>query len=154
MKSRNSVFRYKGKDVDTQKIGNELGVAALLTGRITQRGQNIEVSAELTNIRDNTQLWGERYERNAADIIPLQQQIAGDIAEKLRAKLSGAEKQQVTRQSTQNPEAYGLYLKGRYYWNERSRDSTLAIASTGNRNWRPREPGLCITFRWLSTWLG
>jgi serine/threonine protein kinase len=129
VKSRNSVFRYKGKDIDLQKAGNDLGVSALLTGRVTQRGDTIQVSAELTNVRDNTQLWGEQYSRKSADIIALQEQIAGDIAERIRSKLSGAEKQKVTKQGTQNPEAYELYLKGRYYWNKRtSADLKTAIS--------------------------
>jgi eukaryotic-like serine/threonine-protein kinase len=120
VKSRNSVFRYKGKDVDAQKVGKELTVDALLTGRVVQRGDTVQVSAELTNVQDNTAIWGEQYERKASDIIALQQQIAGDIAGKLRSTLSGAEKQQVTKQGTQNPEAYQLYVKGRYYWNKRT----------------------------------
>lgn len=120
VKSRNSVFRYKGKEVDVQKVGKELTVDALLTGRVVQRGENIQVSADLTNVQDNTEIWGGQYERKASDIISLQQQIAGDIADKLRSKLSGAEKQQVTKQGTQNPEAYQLYVKGRYYWNKRT----------------------------------
>ncbi|MGB7586847.1 MAG: protein kinase, partial [Terriglobales bacterium] len=120
VKSRNSVFRYKGKDVDVQKVGNELTVDALLTGRVVQRGDMIEVSADLTRVKDNTEIWGEQYERKSSDIIALQQQIAGDIADKLRSKLTGAEKQQVTKQGTQNPEAYQLYVKGRYYWNKRT----------------------------------
>ncbi len=120
VKSRNSVFRYKGKDVDVQKVGKELAVDALLTGGVTQRGDTIQVSADLTSVQDNTEIWGEQYERKASEIVSLQQQIAGDIAEKLRSKLSGTEKQQVTRQGTQNPEAYQLYVKGRYYWNKRT----------------------------------
>ena len=115
VKSRNSVFRYKGKDVDVQKVGNDLGVSALVSGRVVPRGDSIEVSAELTDVRDNTEIWGQHYSGKSADIISLQQQIAGDIAEKLRSKLSTSEKQQVTKQGTQNPEAYELYLKGRYY---------------------------------------
>src|SRR6202011_2893813 len=120
VKSRHSIFRYKGKDVDVQKVGSDLGVSALVTGRVTQRGDTIQISAELTEVRNNTELWGEQYSRKSADIILLQQQVAGDIAEQLRSKLSGSEKQQVTKQGTQNPEAYGLYLKGRYYWNKRT----------------------------------
>jgi tetratricopeptide (TPR) repeat protein len=120
VKSRNSVFRYKGKDVDVQKLGKELTVDALLTGRVVQHGDSVQVSAELTNVQDNTEIWGEQYERKATDIILLQQQIAGDIADKLRSKLSGDEKQQVTKQGTQNAEAYQLYVKGRYYWNKRT----------------------------------
>jgi eukaryotic-like serine/threonine-protein kinase len=120
VKSRNSVFRYKGKDIDVQQVGKELTVDALLTGRVVQRGDTVQVTADLTNVKDNTEIWGETYDRKAADIISLQQQIAGDIAGKLRSQLSGAEKQQVTKQGTQNAEAYQLYVKGRYYWNKRT----------------------------------
>jgi serine/threonine protein kinase/tetratricopeptide (TPR) repeat protein len=118
VKSRNSVFRYKGKDVDFKKVGNDLGVSALVSGRLVPRGDSIEVSAELTDVRDNTELWGQHYSLKRADIIGLPQQIAGDIAEKLRSKLSASERQQVAKQGTQNPEAFELYLKGRYYWNK------------------------------------
>jgi TolB-like protein/DNA-binding winged helix-turn-helix (wHTH) protein len=120
VKSRSSVFRYKGKDVDAQKAGNELGVSALVSGQVTSRGDNIEVSAELINVRDNTAIWEHHYSGKNPDIVSLQIQIAGDIAGKLRSKLSNSEKQQVTRQGTQNPEAYDLYLKGRYAWNNRT----------------------------------
>src|SRR5579871_48121 len=120
VKSRNSVFRYKGKDIDARAVGNELGVAVLVTGKVVSQRDNIEVTAELTDVRDNTEIWGQQYHGNSADIISLQQQIAGDIAEKLRSKLSPSEKQQVTRQGTQNPEAYELYLRGRYAWNKRT----------------------------------
>src|ERR1700676_3433579 len=77
VKSRNSVFRYKGKDVEAQKAGSELGVSALVSGRVTPHGDNVEVSAELTDVRDNTELWGQHYSGKSADIISLQQQIAG-----------------------------------------------------------------------------
>ena len=120
VKSRNSVFRYKGKDVDAQQVGKDLSVDAMLTGRVVLHGDSIQVTADLTDVKDNTEIWGQHYERKAADIVSLQQQIAGDIADKLRAKLSGAEKQQVTKQGTQNPEAYQLYVRARYYWNKRT----------------------------------
>ena len=129
VKSRNSVFRYKGKDVDVQKVGNELGVSALVSGRVTPHGDNVEVSAELTDVRDNTELWGQHYSGKSADIISIQQQIAGDLANKLRSKLSASEKQQVTKQGTQNPEAYELYLKGRYSWNKRTHADIAAAIS-------------------------
>jgi eukaryotic-like serine/threonine-protein kinase len=120
VKSRNSVFRFKGKDIDVQQVGRDLTVDALLTGRVMQHGDTIQVSTELTRVQDNTEIWGEHYERKASDVIGLQKKIAGDIAGKLRSTLSGAEKQQVTKQATQNPEAYELYVKGRYYWNKRT----------------------------------
>jgi len=129
VKSRNSVFRYKGKDVDVQKAGNELGVSALVSGRVTPHGDNVEVSAELTDVRDNTEIWGQHYSGRSTEIISLQQQISGDVAEKLRSKLSTSERQKVTKQGTQNPDAYELYLKGLYYWNKQtSSDSATAIS--------------------------
>ncbi|HEY0701742.1 MAG TPA: protein kinase [Candidatus Acidoferrales bacterium] len=129
VKSRNSVFRYKGKDLDVPQIGSALAVEALVTGRVTQHGDDIQVSAEMTNVKDNTEIWGQHYQRKASDIVALQQQIAGDIAEKLRAKMTGAEKQQVAKQGTQNPEAYELYVRGRFYWNKRTiTDINLAIS--------------------------
>jgi serine/threonine protein kinase/tetratricopeptide (TPR) repeat protein len=149
VKSRNSVFRYKGKEVDVQKVGKELTVDALLTGRVVQRGDMIQVSADLTNVQDNTEIWGGQYERKASDIISLQQQIAGDIAGKLRSKMSGAEKQQVTKQGTQNPEAYQLYVKGRYYWNKR----TSADLSTGISYFDQaidKDPGYALAYAGLA----
>jgi len=121
VKSRNSVFRYKGRDIDVQEVGNELGVSALVSGRLTPHADdNVEVSVEMTDVRDNTEIWGQRYSGKGADIISFERQIVGDIAEKLRSKLSTSEKQQVIKQGTQNPEAYELYLKGRYFWNKRT----------------------------------
>ncbi|HXY08028.1 MAG TPA: protein kinase [Terriglobales bacterium] len=129
VKSRNSVYRYKGKDVDVQKTGRELGVAALVSGRVTPHGDNVEISTELTDARDNTEIWGQHYSGKTTDVISLEQQIAGDLAAKLRSGLSNTEKQQVTKQGTQNPEAYELYTKGRYAWNKRTAaDINVAIS--------------------------
>jgi TolB-like protein len=149
VKSRNSVFRYKGKEVDVQKVGKELTVDALLTGRVVQRGNTIQVSADLTNVQDNTEIWGEQYERKASDIISLQQQIAGDIADKLRSKLSGAEKLQVTKQGTQNPEAYQLYVKGRYYWNKRTNADLKTAISYFNQA-IDKDPGYALAYSGLA----
>ena len=149
VKSRNSVFRYKGKDVDVQKAGNELGVSALVSGRMVPRGDSIEVSAELTDVRDNTEIWGQHYSGRSTEIISLQQQIAGDIAEKLRSKLSTSEKQQVAKQGTRNPEAYELYLKGRYYWNKRT-PSDLATAISYFNQAIARDPGYALAYSGLA----
>jgi serine/threonine protein kinase/tetratricopeptide (TPR) repeat protein len=149
VKSRNSVFRYKGKDVDVQRAGKELGVTALVSGRVVPRGDRIEVSAELTDVRDNTELWGQHYSSKGNDIISLQQQIAGDLAEKLRSKLSTSEKQQVTKQGTQNPEAYELYLKGRYLWNKRTpSDVTLAMSDFNQAI--AKDPGYALAYSGLA----
>lgn len=118
--ARSSVFHYKGKESDPLTVGKELGVRAVLTGRITQRGDNITISAELTDVRDNKQLWGEQYERKASDLMSLQRDIAGQIASNLRLKISGEEHNRMMKHYTENPEAYQAYLKGRYYWNKRT----------------------------------
>ena len=133
VKSRNSVFRYKGKDIDVEKVGKELTVDALLTGRIVQRGEAITVSTELTNVRDNTEIWGAHYDSKVADVLSLQQQIATDLAGRLRSNLSGSEKQQVSRQGTQNADAYQLYVKGRYNWNKRTPAALEAALSYFNQ---------------------
>ena len=149
VKSRNSVFRYKGKEVDVQKVGQELTVDALLTGRVVQRGDAIQVTAELTNVHDNTEIWGEHYERKASDIIALEQQIAGDIADRLRSKLSGAEKQQVTKQGTKDPEAYQIYVKGRYYWTKRTVTDIKTAVSYFNQA-IDKDPGYALAYSGLA----
>jgi len=133
VRSRDSVFRYKGKDVEVQTAGSELGVAAVVSGRVTVQGDNIEISAELTNVRDNTEIWGHRYSSKSSNLISLQQQIAGDIAGELRSKLSSSDRQHVIRQGTQNLEAYELYLKGRYAWNNRTYDELQKAISYFNQ---------------------
>jgi TolB-like protein len=149
VKSRSSVFRYKGKDVDAQKAGNELGVSELVSGRVTSRGDSIEVSAELIDVRDNTEIWEHHYSGTSADIVSLQMQIAGDIAGKLRSKLSSSEKQQVTRQGTQNPEAYELYLKGRYAWNNRTHSELETAISYFNQA-IAKDPGYALAYSGLA----
>jgi TolB-like protein len=149
VKSRNSVFRYKGKDIDVQKVGNDLGVSALVVGRVVPRADSIEVSAELTNVRDNTEIWGHHYSGKSADIISLQQQISGDIAEKLRSTLSISEKQLVTKQGTQNPEAYELYLKGRYYMNKQTPSDLFTAISYFNQA-IAKDPGYALAYVGLS----
>lgn len=116
--SRNSVFRYKGKDTDAKVIGDELNVQAVLIGRFSQSSGNFNVSAELISTADNSVIWGERFTRRAADIAKLQSDIAASISDKLRFKFSG-----VKPSGAQNAEAYRLYLKGRFQWNKRSIES-------------------------------
>lgn len=113
--SRSAVFRYKGKEPDAQTAGRELGVRAVLTGRIVQRGDNLSVSAELVNVDDNSHLWGEQYNRKLADALAVQQEIAVQISDRLRARLTNGQKSRISKGQTENPEAYQLYLKGRYY---------------------------------------
>jgi len=149
VKSRSSVFRYKGKDVDAQKVGHDLGVSALVSGRVTSRGDSIEVSAELIDVRDNTEIWEHHYSGKDTDIISLQTEIAGDIAGKLRSKLSSSEKQQVTRLGTHNPEAYELYLKGRYAWNNRTYSELEKAISYFNQA-IAKDPGYALAYSGLA----
>jgi serine/threonine protein kinase len=149
VKSRNSVFRYKGKAVDVQKVGSDLGVAALVTGRVTQHGDTVEVRAELTDLRDSTEIWGQHYNSNSADIIPLQQKIAGDIAGKLRSKISASEKQQVINTGTQNPQAYDLYMKGRFSLNKRTLPDIATAISYFNQA-VAKDPGFALAYSGLA----
>ena len=112
--SSSSVLRYKGREADPQKVGKDLRVDAVLIGRITQRGELFSVNAELVSVADNSQIWGEQYSEKIADVSALQQEIVRDISDRLRLKLSAAEKERLTKRPTANPEAYELYLRGRH----------------------------------------
>ncbi|MFN2532888.1 MAG: protein kinase [Pyrinomonadaceae bacterium] len=114
-----SVFFYKGKEIDPMKVGRELAVSAILSGRIVQRGDNLTISAELVDVRYNKLLWGEQYDRKTADLLTTQRDIAREIVDKLKLKVSTDEKG-LTKHYTQSNEAYQLYLKGRYYFNKRT----------------------------------
>jgi serine/threonine protein kinase/tetratricopeptide (TPR) repeat protein len=116
-----SVFRYKGKEIDPIKVGQELGVNAVLSGRIVQRGDNLTISAELVDVRYNKLLWGEQYDRKMSDLLATQREIAREIVEKLKLKVSGEEKG-LAKHYTDSNEAYQLYLKGRFYWNKRTEE--------------------------------
>lgn len=120
--ARSTIFRFKGQQLDPQEVGTRLGVSAVLTGRVSRRGDRLNVQTELVDVVDGVQLWGEQYNRSAADIFELQEEIAQEIAAKLRLKLSGEDKQRLTKRYTQNTEAYQLYLKGRFFWNKRTED--------------------------------
>ena len=113
--SGNSVFRYKGQEVDARTAGNTLRVRAVLTGRVAQRVDSLSVSVELVDARDGSHLWGEQYNRRLADIFDVQEDITKDITERLRLRLSKEERERLARRHTNNTEAYHLYLKGRYY---------------------------------------
>ena len=115
------VFRYKGQQLDVVKIGKELGVTAVLSGRITQRDDNLTISAELIDVRDNKLLWGEQYDRKMSDLLSTQRQIAREIVDRLKLKVSG-EETAIAKHYTESNEAYQLYLRGRFYWNKRSEE--------------------------------
>jgi serine/threonine-protein kinase len=115
VKSRSSVFRYKGKDTDVITIGKELGVQAVLNGRIVQRGDGITLYLELVDALNGNRIWGGQYDRKTSDLIALQSDIARDVSEKLKTKLSGSDQQKLKKNYTDNVDAYQAYLKGRYH---------------------------------------
>ncbi len=119
---RSRAFRYKGRESDTEKIGKELNVRAVLTGRIVQRGDTLNIQAELVDIAADSQLWGQQYNRKLSEIIPVQEEIAKEVAVKLRLRPTDEEQKRMARRYTANPEAHQLYLKGRYFWNRRTRE--------------------------------
>jgi len=120
--ARSTVFRFKGRETEPQAVGKELGVRAVLVGRMLQQGENLTVSTELVNVSDGTQLWGEQYNRKMSDLVTVQQEIAREISERLRLKLTGAQQRQLAKGSTENTEAYQHYLKGRYHQNRASEE--------------------------------
>ncbi|HUS09213.1 MAG TPA: FlgO family outer membrane protein, partial [Pyrinomonadaceae bacterium] len=120
--SRNSVFHYKGKDMDAQTVAKELKVQAVLTGRVTQRGDGLSINVELINAQDNSQIWGQQYNRKLADVFAVQEEMAREISEKLRVKLSGAERQQLAKHPTENLKAFQYYMQGRSYAQRRTRE--------------------------------
>ena len=120
VRPRSSVFRYKSKDQDPQKVATELQVSAVVTGRVTQHGDSLLISAELTDTRANRSLWSEQYDRRLSDAVTVQREIASEISSRLRERLTGEQKTQLTKGATNDPEAYQLYLKGRYYFDKRT----------------------------------
>ncbi len=120
--SRDSAFRYKGKDTDAETVGQALGVRAVFKGRVTQVGDNLAISAELIDARDNSHIWGEQYNRKASDIFALQSDIAMEITTALRTRLTGEDEKRMAKTYTVDPEAYQLYLQGRYWWNKKTEE--------------------------------
>src|SRR5262245_11255521 len=121
--ARTSAFRYKGPDVDPLAAGRALGVGAVVAGRVIHRGDTLVIRVELVDLSDESQLWGEQYSRKAEDVLAIENEIATQISEALRLKLTGEEKERLTRMHTESPEANKLYLKGRYFWGKRNEEA-------------------------------
>jgi len=157
VKARSSVFRYKGKEADAKTIGKELGVPAILNGRFTQRGEQLTLNLELIDTQTENVIWTDQYDRRSSDLISLQNEIARDVSSKLKTKLSGTDAQQLVKTYTTNPEAYRLYLQGRFYWNKREeKDFRKAVeyynrAITVDPNYALANAGLADTYALLST---
>ena len=115
-------LHYKGKQVDVQKVGDELKVQSVLTGSVTPQGDGLRVNVELDDIRDGKELWGQQYNRKPADLLAVQNDIAREVSQRLSGQTSAATEQTMSKGSTGNPEAYQLYLKGKYYTNKLTSD--------------------------------
>jgi TolB-like protein/DNA-binding winged helix-turn-helix (wHTH) protein/Flp pilus assembly protein TadD len=142
--SRNFVLRYKEKVTDAQQVGSTLGVRAVLTGKVIQRGEDLIVSAELVDVRDNSHLWGDLYERKLSDLQAVQMELARDISEQLRLKLSNEAQQRLAKPATENPEAYELYLKGRYALNSLTRQQQSGLGYFEQAV--ERDPGYALAY--------
>jgi eukaryotic-like serine/threonine-protein kinase len=118
--ARSTVFHFKGKEIDPRVVGRQLGVQAVMAGRLLQKGDQLIVRAELVNVADGTELWGAEYDRKLSDSLRVQEDISREISEKLRLRLTGEDKKRLTRYDTTDSDAYQLYLRGRYLWNKRT----------------------------------
>jgi adenylate cyclase len=157
VKARSSVFRYKGKETNPQTIGKELKVQAILNGRISQRGDQLTLGLELIDAQTENVIWSEQYNRRQADLVSLQGEIARDVSSKLKTKLSGTDEQKLVKTYTADPEAYKLYLQGRFYWGKREeKDLRNAIdyfnrAITVDANYALAYAGLADSYALLSS---
>ena len=144
-----SVMRYKGKETDVSKIASELGVDAVMTGRMTKRGENLNITVELVDVRNNRSLWGEQYERKMSDLLATQREIAAVVTQKLKLRLSGDGTKGLTKSYTNNNEAYQLYLKGRYYWNKRTAEY-IRMAIEQFRSATELDPNFALAYSGLA----
>jgi eukaryotic-like serine/threonine-protein kinase len=120
VRPRSAVIRYVGKDVDARAVGKELDVRAVLTGRMLLKDGDLMISAELTDVGNNRELWGDQYKRPAAAVYEIQEEISREVVRSLRLRTTEQDRQLLSRQDTRDREAYQLYLKGRYFWNKRT----------------------------------
>ena len=121
--ARNTVFSYKGREVDPRKVGQDLHVDAVLTGKVVQQGDSLDIQTELVDVSSGNQMWGNRYHRSVAGILAVQEEIAKEITDALRLKLTGEDEKRISKHYTENSEAYQLYLRGRYYFDQRTGES-------------------------------
>ncbi len=154
---RNTVFTFKGRINDPQEIGTKLNVRAVVTGRVLQHGDNINIQADLIDVKRQAELWGEQYNEKMTNLLGLQQQIAGDISKELRTHFTGEKKIQFKKTYTDNSIVYQLYLKGRYYWNQRKSGPAKAIeyfnqAIEKDSNYAPAYVGLADCYLVSAQW--
>ena len=147
--ARSLAFRYKGPQVDPQKAGRDLHVRAVLTGRVRERDGALNIQAELVNVDDGAQLWGAQYSQKLSGILALQQEIAQAVSGKLHLQPAVERQKRLAKRSTENTEAYQLYLKGRYYWNRRT-EHTLKRAVEYFQQAIGKDPGYALAYAGLA----
>ncbi len=140
--ARSTVFRFKGKDADPEKVGADLHVGAVMTGRLLQRGDTLIIQAELEDVQTGAQLWGAQYNRKLADVLAVQEDISREISQKLRLRLSGEQEKRLAKPQTENPEAYQLYLKGFYEWSRRDLRKSLDYLNAAIQ----QDPGYALAY--------
>jgi serine/threonine protein kinase/tetratricopeptide (TPR) repeat protein len=150
---RSRAFHYKGRDVEPETIGRELGVVAVLTGRVLQRGDELNIQVELVDVGRDSQLWGRQYKGTLSEIITVQEAIAKEVAERLGLRPTAAEQQRLTKRYTSVPEAHELYLKGRYLWNRRTRE-TVQRAAQYFQEALDKDPGYALAWAGLADCYG
>jgi eukaryotic-like serine/threonine-protein kinase len=149
VKARSSVFRYKGKTTEARTIGKELNVQAILNGRVVQRGDQLTLSLELVDAITENVIWSQQYNREQTDLVTLQKEIARDVSNKLKTKLSGEDVAKVEKTYTASPEAYQLYLKGKFFWNKRTGES-LKQAAELYRQAIEQDPNYALAYSGLA----
>jgi serine/threonine protein kinase/Flp pilus assembly protein TadD len=147
--ARSTAFRYKGKQIDPQRVGRELNVGTVLMGVVRQVGDRLNVQVDLVDATTGAQLWGQEYERKLADVLAVKQALVREVTEKLRLKLTGEQRQRLTQRDTTNPEAYQFYLRGRYYWNKRTAEN-LKKAMEQFQQAADKDPNYALAYVGLS----
>jgi serine/threonine protein kinase/tetratricopeptide (TPR) repeat protein len=147
--SRDSAFMFKGKDTDAETVGQKLGVRAVLKGRVLQHGDELEISAELIDARDDSHIWGQQYTRKASDILALQSDLAKEITSMLRVKLTGDDEMRMMKTPTANPEAYQLYLQG-VFWRSKRTEAGIRKGIELFRQAIEKDPGYAQAYAGLS----
>src|SRR5205823_1000231 len=144
-----TVFHYKGSGADPLTIGRDLKVRTVLTGRVMLRGENLTSQTELVDVNKESQLWGEQYNRKMSDLLIIQKEIASEISERLRLRLTGNDQKRLSKGDTDNTEAYQLYLKGRYYWNKRTEEA-VAKALDYYKQASDKDPAYALAYDGLA----
>ncbi|MDQ3069129.1 MAG: tetratricopeptide repeat-containing serine/threonine-protein kinase [Acidobacteriota bacterium] len=142
---RGIAFRFKGKDLDPRAIAQELNVAAVVMGRVTQRGSDVTVQAELIDSATLSRVWGGRYDRPMSALVGLQAELTQAIAQKIDPSLGRPEQSRLAARQTANSEAYQLYLKGRYHWNKRT-ETGLRLGLEHFRQAIDRDPAYAAAY--------